>query len=68
MNGTSPLLPARRRTLRLGLAAAALLALAACGKKPNTLEPPEGADTTRYPRPYPNPVHDPAPVSRLPSR
>jgi predicted small lipoprotein YifL len=63
-------LPAgRRRMIRLGLAAAVLaLALGACGKKPGTMQPPEGADTTRFPRTYPNPVYDPAPASRPPSR
>lgn len=54
----------RRRMLRLGLTAAAALALVACGKKPGTMQPPEGDDTTRYPRQYPNPAYDPVPAPR----
>lgn len=50
--------PERVRLTRRGLARftagfCVVAALTACGRKPNTLEPPEGADESRYPRDYP---------------
>lgn len=42
--------------LTLGL----LLALAACGIKPRTLDPPPGKTST-YPKTYPNPAYDAKP-------
>ncbi len=54
----------RRDILILALASAAI---AACGKKPDLLRPPQGADPSRYPRPYPNPKYDaPNPQGRTP--
>jgi hypothetical protein len=48
----------RRDLLSRAALGLALAALAACGKKPDVLKPPEGADPTRFPRPYPNPRYD----------
>ena len=48
----------RRALLRLAGIAGLAAALASCGRRPSTLEPPAGADPTRFPRPYPNPAQD----------
>jgi hypothetical protein len=45
-------------TRRLLLLALPALLLGACGKKPDVLKAPEGADPSRFPRPYPNPKYD----------
>ncbi|MGQ9368864.1 hypothetical protein [Azospirillum sp. A39] len=45
---------ARRATLGM-LALAAALALGACGKKPDFVDPPQGRGNDQFPRPYPNP-------------
>jgi hypothetical protein len=46
-------------------AAAALLlaaiALSACGKKPQFVDPPQGKAADTYPQTYPNPAFDPKP-------
>jgi hypothetical protein len=38
-----------------------LLPLTACGKKPNQLDVPPGAQEDAYPRVYPDPASDPKP-------
>jgi hypothetical protein len=35
------------------------LSLCACGKKPNQLDPPPGAEDSTFPRTYPDPATDP---------
>jgi predicted small lipoprotein YifL len=37
----------------------AILTLAGCGIKPGSLQPPEGADNTVFPRTYPSPEEKP---------
>ncbi len=39
----------------------ACCALTACGVKPSSVEPPEGAEDKTYPRTYPDMSTDPAP-------
>lgn len=46
---------------RLFLMAAALLSLAACGIKPDHVDPPQGAEDSTFPAEYPNPQTDPQP-------
>lgn len=41
------------------LAMLAALALAGCGKKPGSMQPPAGAEDTDYPRSYPPPTPQP---------
>jgi hypothetical protein len=53
-----------RRAALLAVLAPAVLGLAACGKKPGMLRPPEGADPSRFPRSYPNPGYEPEPRNR----
>lgn len=50
----------RRRFLAIA-ALPVVAALAACGKKPERMEPPPGADQSRFPRRYPNPRFEPTP-------
>jgi hypothetical protein len=38
-----------------------LLALSACGKKPNEVDPPPGAEDNIFPKTYPNISTDPKP-------
>ncbi len=55
------------RRLSLLLAAAAVAAaLGGCGKKPDFVDPPQGRDADRFPRPYPNPETDPKPGQPAP--
>jgi hypothetical protein len=42
-------------------ASLAVMALAACGKKPSFVEPPQGRAADRFPGVYPNPALDPQP-------
>ena len=50
------------RTVALALGALAVaLALAGCGKKPKTLDAPQGKEADRFPQVYPNPTLDPKP-------
>ena len=44
--------------------ALSLLALSACGKKPDFPAAPQGADADRFPRHYPDPALDPQPGAR----
>ena len=37
------------------------LPLCACGKKPNQVDPPPGAEETVFPKTYPDPATDPKP-------
>ena len=39
----------------------AALALGACGKKPQSVDPPQGKAADTYPQTYPNPAFDPKP-------
>ncbi|MCW2247125.1 hypothetical protein M2352_002716 [Azospirillum fermentarium] len=53
-----------RRTISLAtgvLLIAFVLALGGCGKKPRTVDPPQGSEADRFPQTYPNPATDPAP-------
>lgn len=45
--------PARRRVLIAAFALAIALPAAACGRKPQSLRPPEGAEDRPFPRTYP---------------
>jgi hypothetical protein len=36
-------------------------ALAACGVKPGSVDPPEGAERSKFPRTYPSPATNSAP-------
>lgn len=38
-----------------------LLALSACGVKPNELDPPPGVKKDSFPKTYPDPANDPKP-------
>ena len=38
-----------------------ILPLSACGKKPNQLDPPPGAQDNAFPKIYPDPATDPKP-------
>jgi hypothetical protein len=46
----------------------ALCLLSACGKKPDVMEAPEGADPNAYPRHYPDVITDPQGVYILPKQ
>lgn len=50
-----------RRSLILILLLTVALPLAACGRKPGTVDAPPGAADTGFPRTYPNPDLDPEP-------
>lgn len=43
------------------LAAVFFLPLAACGKKPSSVDPPQGEDNDTFPLTYPDPATDPKP-------
>lgn len=43
-----------RRATLVALAAALLLAVAGCGKKPAFVSPPQGEEQDRFPRTYPS--------------
>ena len=45
----------------ISLALMMSMGVAACGVKPKTLSPPEGAEETSFPRTYPDLKHDPQP-------
>jgi hypothetical protein len=49
------------RALWLAALLILLLPLSACGKKPNQLDPPPGAENNVFPRNYPDPATDPKP-------
>ncbi len=48
-----------RPFLALICAAALLASLAACGRRPSVMDPPEGSDAAAYPRSYPDTALDP---------
>lgn len=43
------------------LLALMLASLAACGIKPNDVDPPKGSENSTFPAQYPNPQTDPQP-------
>ena len=49
----------RRVYTGIALSAALLLPLGACGKKPNQVDPPPGAEDSAFPRTYPDLSIDP---------
>jgi hypothetical protein len=56
--------PNHSRTVGLALGALAValvLALSGCGKKPKTVDAPEGSGQRPFPQAYPNPNLDPKP-------
>ncbi len=52
---------ALRVLFMLLLASGLLASVAACGKKPSTVDPPLGVEDDQYPRVYPDPATDPKP-------
>lgn len=50
----------------LAVLGVAMLALAACGKKPAGVSAPEGADPYAYPKHYPDAGTDPQPTYKNP--
>ncbi|WP_448206372.1 hypothetical protein [Azospirillum sp. sgz302134] len=49
------------RLVLLAAVAATALTLAGCGKKPGYVDPPQGVENDKFPRPYPNSKTDPKP-------
>ena len=49
-----------RKSLWMMLALCMMLSVAACGKRPDTVDAPEGSDPKAYPHTYPDVSTDPA--------
>ncbi len=56
----------RRHSVGLALAVTFALALSGCGKKPKTVDAPQGKEADRFPQVYPNPALDPQPGQPAP--
>jgi len=52
---------ARRRLTGVAALLLLVLPLGACGKKPDQVDPPPGAEQSTFPRTYPDPATDPKP-------
>jgi len=46
------------------IALAAIVMLAGCGIKPNSVSPPKEAEKDGFPHTYPNPANEPQPVGK----